>query len=366
MGYIIKGLAILSVIILYILDSAIEPLVVMGLLLIMALWIYREKYASLPLLMVVEYIVIIFLSFLNPISMLMCSVLAYDLMRLGLYWFPALLFPGGFFFFSGQLLAFFSVLLILSTLSGYLNYRLIQKEKSFQEIYDRERRSRYSLEEARAKLMNSAREEVHLAEARERNRIARDIHDHIGHNLAGILLQLQVMKKVQAKDPEQAQKLLAQSINGLAEAVEIMRDTVHNIKPKEVMNLDYIKKIIANFKYCQVDFKHYGDILSLSADYTGIISSILKEALTNINRHSNATLVKIELDIREKIVRLHITDNGQGCDSVREGMGISGMKERVHNAGGSLTINAKDGFSIVCVLPRAENKGGRVLESARG
>ncbi|MTI94647.1 MAG: sensor histidine kinase [Firmicutes bacterium] len=363
MSNIYKGLALLLVLGLQAMTGVV-PMAILGLLLIVALWVYREKYANHTLIIAIEYLLVLAVSALNPLTLILSSPLAFDLAARGLSLYIVLLVPAGLIYLQGEYLLAYGLLLIYSALSGYLSYTLQKKAASFREVYDSERRNRYSLEEAKSRLMHSAREAAHLAEMRERNRIARDIHDHVGHNLAGILLQMQVIEKLTKKDPEKARELLAQSISGLADAVKLIRETVHNLKPREQLGLDYIENIISMFKFCEVDFKHHGDIAVISASHTEIISSIIKEALTNAARHSNASFVEIELDVRERIVRLFIQDNGSGCGDIKEGMGISGMKERVRNAAGSLTINATDGFSIVCVLPREEKEGGAALEGA--
>ncbi len=64
------------------------------------------------------------------------------------------------------------------------------------------------------------------------------------------------------------------------------------------------------------------------------------------------------MDIHERIIRLYIKDNGAGCSHVRESLGLSGMKERVRNAGGHITITPTGGFMIVCILPRDDEHKG--------
>lgn len=363
MGYSIKALTLLFVLSLQVAGDTVVPLEVMGLLLIAAIFIFREKYLNLPIIIAAESLLILVLSLNSPTYLLLYSVTAYDLSTFGLYPWLTLFVPVGIIFFSGETLAAFLATLALCASSGYLSRLLRQKETSFQQIYDRERQIRYDLEEAKGRLLNATREAAHLAEIRERNRIAREIHDSIGHNLAGILLQLQVANKTLDRDEPKARELLAKSITGLASSVDLLRDTVHNIKPQEQIGLNYIEKVIANFQFCQVNFKHNGDFATLTAGHIEIITSTLKEALTNAARHSHASEVDIHLDIHEKIVRLYIKDNGTGCTQIHEGLGLSGMRERVHNIGGSISINANDGFMIVCVLPIHQNSGGGVLES---
>ena len=344
--------------------AAVVPLGVMGLLALTALWVFREKYVNSALLIGIEFALIFTLAFLSPINLILAAVLAFDLAARGSYMYIPLLLFGGIYHLAGEPLGVYAVVLVLSSFSGYLRHTLVQKEASFRDVYDRERQIRYSLEEAKARLMTSAREAAHLAEIKERNRIAREVHDHIGHSLAGILLQLQVAVKTLDRDDQKARELLGKSVTGLADSLNLLRDTVHNIKPREELGLDYLEKVIGNFQFCPVDFQHSGDVSSLSANHTEIISTILKEALTNASRYSRATNVEVRLEIRTNIVRLFFRDNGVGCSKIIEGLGISGMKDRVRNAGGTIAFNSDDGFMIVCVLPREGSQGGIINEGS--
>lgn len=362
MGYVFKGLALLLVVALQAAGGTAAALEIIGLLAVTALWIYREKYLRSPLSLLAEYPLLLLLSYHNPSFVVLFSAIAFDLATGGMYWYIGALMPPAVLLSGGEQMAAYVVFLALSGLSGHL-YRVVrQKEFSFRQVYDRERTIRYSLEEANTRLLTAASEAAHLAEMRERNRIARDIHDHVGHNLAGILLQLQVVQKLRGSDPDRADQLLQQAIDSLSQSLHLLRDTVHNLKPREKLGLDYIRKVIENFRFCPVHFSHSGDFDSLSATHTAIITSVLKEALTNAARHSGATEMEISVDVRERIIRLFIKDNGRGCKTIREGLGISGMKERVQNAGGTVSISSRDGFMIVCILPRKGSTGGEDFE----
>ncbi len=362
MGHNIKVVSVLLLIGFQVVGDSVTPLGVMGLVLLVALWIFREKYHNRLPSIAVEGAIILALAFNHPAAFILCGVLAFDLATRGQYWLVPLLLPGGIYFLKGQYLVFYIVLLALCALCGYLRHILEQRELSFQEVYDAQRRNRYSLEAAKVRLLNSAREAAHLAEIKERNRIAREIHDSLGHSLAGILLQLQAAVKTLDRDEKKAREMLTTSVAGLAESVNLLRDTVHNIRPQEQLGLEHFQGIIQSFHFCPVDFQHTGDLSSLSASHIQILSAILKEALTNASRHSQATQVDVNLEVRDKIIRLYIKDNGVGCGRVQEGMGISGMRERVRNAGGTISLGTDNGFRIVAVLPRDEG-GGEVFAS---
>ena len=366
MGYIIKAVLMLLLIGFQVAGDAVTPLGVMGLVFLAALWIFREKYYYHWALLAVEEAVIIAQAHIHPAALLLNGVLAFDVAARGQYWLLLLLLPGGICFLRGENLIFYFILLALFALCGYLRHTLDKKELSFREIYDRERRNRYALEEAKARLLNSAREAAHLAEIQERNRIAREIHDSLGHSLAGILLQLQAAVKALDKDEARARELFQVSVKGLAEAVNLLRDTVYNIRPHEKLGLEYFQGIIEEYQFCPADFSHKGDLSSLSANQVQILSAILKEALTNASRHSQATQIEVQLEVRKNIIRLYIRDNGVGCACFQEGMGISGMRERVQNAGGTISISPANGFMIVCVLPREESGGALSASAHRG
>lgn len=67
--------------------------------------------------------------------------------------------------------------------------------------------------------------------------------------------------------------------------------------------------------------------------------------------------------MNEIYTRLYIRDNGTGCVKIKEGMGLSGMRERVENMGGSFSISSEKGFMIVCVIPIESEKGSGVFEN---
>ena len=139
------------------------------------------------------------------------------------------------------------VVILIAFMYGNLTLKFKENINSFKQTYDNERRYRYELENAKQKLLNSAKEAAYIAEIRERNRIAREIHDTVGHSIAGILLQLQASQKLRHRDEEKSDKLLKDSIERLSDTLDVMRNTVHNIRPSNSMGLEYIEGIINNF-----------------------------------------------------------------------------------------------------------------------
>ncbi|WEK55790.1 MAG: sensor histidine kinase [Candidatus Cohnella colombiensis] len=247
-------------------------------------------------------------------------------------------------------------LIVLCGLFAYTQQVSHQEQRQWMNSLDNERRLRYELEQTKLRLLQSSKEIASITEVKERNRIARDIHDSVGHNISGILIQLRAAYKLHAKDESKSLELVSQSIEGLASSIELLRDTVHNIKPQEIVGVEHVKKIVDNFSFCPVQLKLNGDFNTIPANHIEILIANVKEALTNSSRYSKATCIEIAIDINERYSRLYVKDNGVGCAVMKEGLGLSGMKERVRNLGGTVSVSSDDGFLIVCVIPRQEKE----------
>lgn len=222
--------------------------------------------------------------------------------------------------------------------------------KTYKEIYDKERRLNYELQGTKEILIENNRELVYMTEIKERNRIAQEIHDNIGHRIAGISFQLQAILKIMDKDMEKSKKLLNSSVDSLNEAQEIIRNAVYNIKPDKNLDMKYIKTIIDEFVLCHVDFKFVGDINFMNTNHFSIIVKNLKESLANISKYANCKKVMVELIASEHMIRLMVKDDGVGATNIKEGLGIKGMRERVENMGGNFSIDFSNGTTMVTIL----------------
>ena len=330
------------------------------LLLIIAVNVYKERFSNSIILILISFCLVFTGIILNRDFGILLCITVFDIVYKRFYiGFIPILFICFFFYFNMEL----PLLLLIMALCSALAYLAEESEKRgilYKNNLDDERKLRYELELTRAKLIAAAKETAHLTEVSERNRIAREIHDNLGHNISGILIQLQASYKLFSLDGEKSRELLKKSIDGLSDSVTLIRDTVHNIKPKENLGVEYVNMIINNFSFCPIEFRFSGDFNTLSPEHSGIIGSTIKEALTNASRYSNATKIEIKIDINEKFTRVYIKDNGKGCSKIKEGLGLSGMKERIGNMGGSISISSDDGFMIVCLIPVHNNTLGGI------
>lgn len=194
---------------------------------------------------------------------------------------------------------------------------------------------------------------VKLAIAQERNRIARDIHDNVGHILSRSLLQVRALS-LGLSDPE-VRRDLEELHDSLATGMNAIRHSVHNTR-QDTLHLDReIRALLDGFSFCPVRYTNSSaGELSLSQKY--VVMAIIREALSNIMRHSNATQATVTLSGMTGSHLLLISDNGSAPSPRRgQGMGLSAMEERVRGLGGSMVVSAERGFRILITLPREES-----------
>ncbi|WP_242631564.1 sensor histidine kinase [Sedimentibacter sp. zth1] len=188
-------------------------------------------------------------------------------------------------------------------------------------------------------------EEVNLATLNERNRIAREIHDNVGHLLTSSILQIGAIM-LTTKD-ESTKNNLEIVKNTLDTGMTSIRNSVHGLRDTSINLYMQLKEIVDSFNYCSINFNYeIRSIICIKAKYA--IISIVKEALNNVIKHSNATQVTINLYEHPKILQVIIFDNGSINTNITytTGMGIEGIKQRVLSLNGIINISTTNGFKI--------------------
>ena len=217
-----------------------------------------------------------------------------------------------------------------------------------------DRGERLKLETLREVTERETQNAARLAEMAERSRIAQDIHDNVGHEISGASIALQTALKLYEKnDFSRSKDLLEQSAKRLETASERLREAVHNLKPSRIASAGTLRELCADFEFCEIRYSAAGDLEGVP--HWELLAANLKEALTNVSRHSDATLVTVELNGNADSVRLRVADNGHKANAANAGLGLTGMRERVRAAGGTLAVNAGNGFAVVMVLPKTIN-----------
>jgi signal transduction histidine kinase len=182
-----------------------------------------------------------------------------------------------------------------------------------------------------------------LAVDLERNRIARDIHDTLGHSLTSLDVQIELAQRIQANEPARAQQAIDLAKNLSSQALDNVRQALGTMKRS---NFDLTEAIVALAEQNH-SFQVIVDVcfpqLSLQSSYQ--LYCIIQESITNIQKHAQADRVTIESRIVTRGTILEICDNGNGfdLDQPHAGFGLRNMKERVQCLGGEFHLHSHIG-----------------------
>ncbi len=216
-----------------------------------------------------------------------------------------------------------------------------------------------------AELLEQSQEAARLE---ERTRVARDIHDTLAQGLTGIVVQLGAAQRaLEAESPDTGEHIkLAQSMarESLAEA----RRSIWNLRAPALERgrlSDALQGLVERKAHgeMQIDFKLMGEVWPLASDVESSLLRVCQEALANVTKHAGATEAHVVLEYAPDLVRLIVRDNGAGFDDETlevshdaqgpwDGFGLLGMRERIQQFGGMLTLSNEGGARVEAVIPR--------------
>jgi len=193
---------------------------------------------------------------------------------------------------------------------------------------------------------------------RERRRITRELHDSVGYALTNVIMSMNAGKVLLREDPARAEQVLEgarrQSEAALEETRRILRElrAIQDAPAEGLRALAHLTRIFQFSTGVKVSL-NYGNVpFSFGQNIDAAIYRLVQEGLTNAFRHGKATQIRVNLWQAETEIRTTIWNNGQPAASLAEGIGISGMKERFHELGGSVAPrNVVDGFELSAAIP---------------
>jgi two-component system sensor histidine kinase DesK len=198
--------------------------------------------------------------------------------------------------------------------------------------------------------LHKANEEIeHLAKVAERERIARDLHDVLGHTLSVITLKSELAGKLMDRDPQRAEKEIREVSEISRQALSDVRDAIRGYRAKGLAaELAQAKSTLETAGLTvQCDA---ATSIKLPAMQESVLSLALREGVTNVVRHSQARSCRVRIEQQNESCRLEIHDDGQGFVT-GEGNGLRGMRERVEMLGGSLERRNHSGTTLIVTLP---------------
>lgn len=196
-----------------------------------------------------------------------------------------------------------------------------------------------------------------LSRDRERARLARELHDSIGHSLTALIMQLEIVKRSDVTLSDSGKQGLDQAVGTARQTLAEVRSVVDALQEDEgeknfhEMLKDLLKAYSEKTKI-QVKMDGEACLPAFLSREALDLYRIIQESLTNTARHGNATMVKIHWELDHGFILLDIQDNGNGSEFIRLGNGLNGMRDRVERLQGEIHFTGTDGFSIQVRIPR--------------
>ncbi len=225
-----------------------------------------------------------------------------------------------------------------------------QLELRFKKTRDDSTELNLLLKEKNHALLEKQDYEVYTATLKERNRIAREIHDNVGHMLTRSILMTGAIRMVN-KNPALESSLL-QLEETLNTAMTNVRESVHDLHDESINLKEALTGLTDAFTFCPIHMD-YDMGYDVPRDIKYSFITIVKEALNNVIRHSNASEVHLIVREHPGLYQLIIEDNGT-TKTGGSGLGLTNMKDRVEALHGTMQIQTKSGYRIFITIPKKE------------
>lgn len=254
--------------------------------------------------------------------------------------------------------------LILAAIFSVRTERSLKLAQEVIHLKDSSTELRLAMQKRQQDLLEKQDYEIHLATLQERNRIAREIHDNVGHMLSRSILQMGALQTIHKEEPLHGQLV---AINDtLSQAMNNIRESVHDLHNESLDHKQALREVTDEFrdKY-EIAFT-YDMSAAVPRNVKYCFLAITKESLANVVRHSNATRVSLYFCEHPGFYQMLVEDNGtdikvkeaQIAKAQVSGIGLSNMRERVEALGGTIAFLTDKGFEIRISVPKMSKTRG--------
>jgi signal transduction histidine kinase len=196
-----------------------------------------------------------------------------------------------------------------------------------------------------------------MGEDNERKRLAREIHDTLGHALTGVAAGVDACIAMIDISPEETKKQLFVISKVVRQGISDVRNSLNKLRPgalEEHTFKESIVKLINEFKdvsSIDIDLVYEVDKIDFENTKEDVLFRIIQESMTNALRHGHATYINIHIYIKDNDFIIEIKDNGEGCKDIQLGYGLKHMQERVSFFDGHVEFNGDNGFYTYISIP---------------
>lgn len=245
---------------------------------------------------------------------------------------------------------------------GFMSFSLqkqVREKQRIEVLYTKLIDTARELSLANKKLKIYSKKSEEMAKIKERNRLAREIHDTIGHSLTGIVTGLDACKTIididVVKTKSQIGKIAELARKGLVD----VRQSVKALRPDSLERFSLVpavSKMVEDMNalgQVNIKLRIEGEFENMHSDEEDTIFRTIQEGITNSIRHGKAKNISISLESMGDMISLSIEDDGVGIENISEGFGIKHIKERINMLAGEVTFTSEinKGFLIRAVLP---------------
>jgi signal transduction histidine kinase len=231
----------------------------------------------------------------------------------------------------------------------------LDKLHAYKEINESQKETIAELKEKLQDVKRLMKTLKYTASIEERNRFTARIHDQIGHGISGSIIMLEASLMIIGNNPEKAAESIQKAVANLRVGVDEIRMALRDERVGTcLIGINEVKAMLEEFKLNynkSAVLNTLGDLNMISIEKWTCIHDNLKECLTNVLKHSNATEFILNIEVFKKIIKVEYKDNGRSGENFEKGLGLEAMEERTVNAKGHCFFNkGANGFVVTNIF----------------
>ena len=234
------------------------------------------------------------------------------------------------------------------------NYKNQRKIVSLQKENDSKRKEIYTLQNRLKDEKELLNQYLYTVQLQEKNVVPESVHDKVGQTMSGALMQLEIIKLTINNNTEQCIKLLDIGIKNLKDGMYFLKESLKGVQlESKEQGINKIKVILEEktkntmFKYTLTE---NGDLGKITDNQWAILAQTTLELTNNVIKYSTGNLIEVNITVLNKVVKFEIKDDGKIIKSIKKGVGLRSIEEKVTEKGGKMIINIESGFSVILLM----------------
>lgn len=249
-----------------------------------------------------------------------------------------------------------NILLFIIYMIQLMRAQMSEKDRILS-LNEKLNRANEELQLANRQMEEYAKESIKNAETQERNRLAREIHDTLGHSLTGIITGLDACVTLVDAAPDAVREQLKVIADVARNGMTDVRRSVKALRPDALEKMELEKALVEMMEetrkasHVEIEYCCTAELTHYNKDEEEIIYRIVQESITNAIRHGKASKIMIAISMEYHVMNIWVKDNGVGCKQIEKGFGLHHMEERLAMLHGSLNYFTDNGFILEASIP---------------